>query len=390
METIICDTSALLYWRTPPIARLLAAAPEDDDLLRHLVAPERLRALRANLAECSSVAPTAHGASRLTGAGKALSNAAELLATNFGGPVDVLAPNREARRPSETVRPRMWSDGVSPSDIEPVAANVWAARPELALRQVAVRATPVRTALLLAELIGSFSVYIAPAPMAEFLQELADGPGIPPYLRWRPSIDSNGKLTGLWQRPPLATPDLVARHLDEARTQRGAGTVRDALELARPGASSPFEVQAGMLLAPPSRHGGSALDGARHNERVVLSADAARIAQQSVCYCDLFWPRHADPRMRGVDVECQSAAHHFGTSSSAHDADRATALQMMGIEVIQLTYAQLADSAKFKLFSAFLAGKLGEEPHEPTKRELVARERLRQEVLVDWGTLPFV
>ena len=47
----ICDISAFLYWRTPPVVRLLASAPEGEPLLANVVEPDRLRVFRSRLAE---------------------------------------------------------------------------------------------------------------------------------------------------------------------------------------------------------------------------------------------------------------------------------------------------------------------------------------------------
>ena len=47
----ICDISAFQYWRTPPVVRLLASAPDDDPQLRAMVSPARLRSFRDELAE---------------------------------------------------------------------------------------------------------------------------------------------------------------------------------------------------------------------------------------------------------------------------------------------------------------------------------------------------
>lgn len=389
MENIVCDTSALLLWRTPPLARLLAAGPEDDPLLRNLASPQRLRQLRADLAACAPTMPGAHCRAHLGEAGRALASAPELLATDFRGPVDVLAPSRESRRPSELVRPRLWSEPVPAEWLSPVGNAVMVVSPALALRQVAVRGDPVRVALLLGELCGSFSTYRPPAPLAELLQELADASLLARHRGWQASVDNEGRLTGLWSHPPLLTPEAVALDLGRAATRRGVAKVMAALELARPNAASPFEVQAGMLLGTSVARGGAGLDGFSHNRRVALSPQAARIARQSACFCDLFWEAEDIPARRAVDVECQSSAHHFGARSSARDADRATALQMMDIEVVQLTHAQLSDVRRFAAFSQFLAGKLGMAPRKKTEAELSAQAKLRSEVLVDWDELPF-
>ena len=51
MENTLCDISALLFWRTPPIVRLLALGPADEDPLCHLVDPVRLERMRHDLVD---------------------------------------------------------------------------------------------------------------------------------------------------------------------------------------------------------------------------------------------------------------------------------------------------------------------------------------------------
>lgn len=62
----------------------------------------------------------------------------------------------------------------------------------------------------------------------------------------------------------------------------------------------------------------------------------------------------------------------------------------MGIEVVELTYGQLADPARFEAFSGLVAEKLGVPPRERTAAQRLRQARLREEVLVDWERLPFV
>lgn len=390
METIICDRSAFLYWRTPPIARLLASGPEDDSLLRHIMDYGELESLRAELRAASPPLARASGSdrrrtARLGGAGLSIGTSPALLATGYSDPVDVLVRDPDDRRPSGVVRPRVWSGELSAGVLERIGEGIDVASPVLAVQQMAARTTPVRVALMLSELMGGFSIYEPPEPLAAALQALADAKRLPEYCGWRAARDNGGKLTGLWTRPPLLSVAALREHLERA-TARGRANLAAGARLARVGAASPFEVQAGMLFASESRCGGEGYALLEHNRRVALSAAASRVCGQWSCYCDLFWGG-ADG---GVDVECQSSSHHFGARSSAGDADRATALQMMGVEVIQLTYAQLANARRFEIFSRFLAEKIGITYHEKTEREQHAQRTLRAEVLVDWESLPNV
>lgn len=103
-----------------------------------------------------------------------------------------------------------------------------------------------------------------------------------------------------------------------------------------------------LLAAAPEDH-----DLLRH------LADAALLARRRVCYCDVYWDGPLPDGVAGLDLECQSASHHFGAKSSVSDADRATALQAMGIEVAQVTFPQIADPVTFEVFSEYLARRLG-------------------------------
>lgn len=164
METIICDRSAFLYWRTPPIARLLASGPEDDPLLRHIMDADGLGRLRSELRTASSPFDRASGsdrrrAARLGGAGLGIVESSVLLATGFSGPVDVLVRDAGDRRPSGIVRPRVWSGELPAGSLGHIGGGVDVVSPVLSVQQMAARTTPGRVALMLSELMGSFSVY---------------------------------------------------------------------------------------------------------------------------------------------------------------------------------------------------------------------------------------
>ena len=61
----------------------------------------------------------------------------------------------------------------------------------------------------------------------------------------------------------------------------------------------------------------------------------------------------------------------------------------MGVDVVNVTYGQLADPRRFEALSQLVAQKLGVPHREKTAGQRAAAERLRAEVFVDWVTLPF-
>lgn len=107
------------------------------------------------------------------------------------------------------------------------------------------------------------------------------------------------------------------------------------------------------------------------------------MAQRGYCSCDLYWPD-------GLDIECQSAQHHDNEGSFLSDADRSAALELMGVKVLPLTYAQLKDEDRFAAFSAAVAHARGIKVAPKTGAQAKAAENLRAEVMVDWATLPFL
>lgn len=378
----------------PPLVRLLVLRAEDDATLWRLAAPERLARLRQEIVAASPLAgladaraPNAHFGE----AGSALLDALPLLAAFARGPVDVLVREPGERRASQLVKPRVWAGALTETDVVHVAPGLAVATPALALQQIAARTTTLRTAMLASELCGCFSVYRGPEPVARLLQELFDEGRLASYGGWRAAADNEGRLTGLWSRPRFYTVERLRHLAEEAGSPRGRARLVEAAAFALENAASPFEVRAGLLLGLSRRRGGEELPPFRLNRRVVLTPAAARVARQRTCYCDIFWDETADAACAGLAVECQSASHHFGAISSVSDADRATALQLLGIEVVQLTHGVLADPTRFAIFAASLAERLGVRRRRRGNAALTKSQlRLRRELFVDWEQLPVV
>lgn len=172
MELIICDISALLYWRTPPVVRLLAGAPEGDGLLRSLMAP-RLSRLRTELEEMGARFPlprSAHYGAETS----ALLEENRLVGPSVTVPVDLLVSSPDERRPSVLCRPRLWSAPLVAGSTRRVSPGLLVTSPLLTLQQLAARSTLTRAVMLASELCGTFSVYEPPSPLAALLQELCD------------------------------------------------------------------------------------------------------------------------------------------------------------------------------------------------------------------------
>ena len=382
MVTLICGSTAYQYWRTPPIVTLLAAGPSDDPMLRRLMTEDELVALRVSLLEqlpllkaCS--APRPRGGGELN----SIRDASFLLAPSVTPPVDVLVDKADRRRPSSILRPKVCTSELPAGFTRCLTEEISVATPELALLQIASKASLVQTVLMASELCGSFAVYRAPAPIDDALQKLIDKNMLPALGGWQPCLSANGRLGNLWQRPALTSPQELRHVAELSDSPLGKTRLIKAADLVKPGAASPFEVQAGILLGFSRRLGGEGYGGFSHNEKAELSNNAKLLAGRDHCCCDLYWPD-------GLDVECQSVQFHDNSESFISNSNRTAALSLMGIHVLPLTFEQLKQPSHFDAFSSAVARALGRKQKPKTSRQLEATRKLREEVFCDWLTLP--
>lgn len=300
-------------------------------------------------------------------------------------PIDVLFFTQGRRRRSSFVHPHSWTGEIPPKAFVRLDENVSVTSPAFTLLQLAASTSFPRVAAAAAELMGTFAVYDAPPCVRELLEHLNATGELPSLGAWRPSFDRSGKLTNVWSRPPLLSADDLVAMADSCRGVRGARRLREVAALVRQGAASPFEAQAGLLLALPASFGGMGFEGLVFNQPVTLSSDARRIARRQRCYCDLFWPgegsRHA------LDLECQSASHHEAEDSYLSDNDRSAALQLMDVDVVGVTYGQIASPARFEALSRLVGKKLGLDLPEPDSAIAARQAFLRAEVICDWREL---
>lgn len=387
METIVCDISAFQYWRTPPIVRLLAAAPEDNPILQSLVSQDELTSLRLNLSETLPLSKTCSVSSphwRKAGTrSRNIRDIYALLSVSMAGPVDTLVQSDSERHESSLLRARLWSAELPLGSTAPLSDELSVASPELALHQLAARTTLVRTVLLASELCGSFSIYQAPAPVARILQRLLDSRRLPRLGGWGPCTDRNGNLSNLWSRKPLVTPHELATFAENSESRNGRARLLKASELVVPNAASPFEAQAGVLLGFSRRHGGEGYSGFEHNKQIRLSSEARLLAGKDTCYCDIYFDE-------GLDVECQSALCHSTESSLLSDSNRSAGLELMGVKVLPVTFEHLTSTRRFTALAHAVANMRGLSYRKKTSSQLEASVNLRREVLVDWKSLPFV
>ncbi len=384
METIICDITAFDYWRIPPIVGMLVCGGNDRLLNSVGLCPEALDAFRMRLASelglCRRFALPAPAASHMGRTAKDLQGVLLALAPNHSDAVDVLVAERRHCHASSLIRTRLCTCELPPGATIPLNDDVSVVTPGFALMQLASRLPLSHIVMLGMELCGSFAVYRPPEPLEAMLQSLACGRGIPKVGGWRPFVDVHGRLTGLWSRPPLVSLKDLRKLCRAASPKRGGAKLSAALEYIQPGAASPFEARAGILLGFPRSLGGAGFAGYEFNKRVRLSRDARLLCARDTCYCDLYW-------REGLDLECQSAAAHGDGDAFLSDSDRTAALRAMGIDVLPVTYAQLSDLDRFTALCKTLARLRGVRYRALSDAGLDRAEKLRSEVLSDWGRL---
>ncbi len=377
MDTVICDKTAFEYWRIPPVVQLLACSPAADASLARALTDHDMDVLTAHYVQAQADFRQKHcGNAGQTYRG--LTENVPLLALCGNGPFDVLVSYRGKARESRLMRPRIWCEPLSPGSTRPATETLGVTSPEFTLQQIAAHESFGHALLAAGEMCGGFSVFRAPTPIASIIQRLYKQGQLPAIGGWLPSLDAEGKLTDLWTRDPLITPKDLQHFAQTTDSTRGRKKLERVARYVIPNAASPFEVKAGILLGLPRRCGGAGLDGLSHNQRIGLTPDAALIANRSACFCDLYWPE-------GVDLECHSKAWHSQRDSQLSDFAREAALELMGIEVVPLTYKQMSSPRQFDAIIRLVCGKLGRKVRPKSAAERRAEAKLRDEILdFDW------
>ncbi len=374
MNTIICGISALRFWRMPPLISLIMTEPEEE--WRHLgfQSADQLGRLREEMTIESTLYKDCSSGKRWNSAGDHARNiraAAPLLGQCMELPVDVLVRSRSEARKSGLITPRFYSCPLPPGSTVAITEDISVVTPEFALLQLAAT-TPLNSCLMIAsELFGNYSSYEAPCSFANWFESRVSTVGGRSLLQgldgWSPCA-IGGKLYDLWKRPALVTAESLKATVAHCDSSRGCARALKITELVIPGAASPLESKAGLLLALPKSCGGLGHTRMTHNYEVALSRGSRMLAGKSRCYCDLYWNE-------GVDLEIQSKIAHENESAYLSDSERTAALLSEGIAVLPVTAAHLNDRSALLELSKTLATLRGVKAPSLTPRQ---EERSRQ------------
>lgn len=350
MDTYVCDISALEYWKTPP---LVSSILQGDDacagMLRIKSREEYEQFCQEALLDC-----VPGGDPRLLNAKHAHSSSHSRtilewlpILANCRWPIRILARNRSELGRADVWKAVLWSGDIPPGSFVQVADELHIATPEFALLQVAKHETFGACIMQASELCGSYAEFNAPNTIArKLMQQSISGIKGTEFEGWRPYIASNG-VASTWQRPQLTDPRALNKMAKLADCRRGTRRLLDISGLVTPGAASPFESKAGLLLTLPNNMGGFGQAGMEHNKPVQLTASSRWLSGKHRCLCDLYWDE-------GVDIECQSALAHDNESSFLSDSERTAALLCEGITVLPLTYSVMASQTRFSEFAETL------------------------------------
>lgn len=304
-----------------------------------------------------------------------------LVAHSLGSPVDVLVLDRALRTGATSTKQHLWQ-GELPKGA--VRDSQWCGQvttPAFTLFNLATQVSLTQLVMAMYEMCGYFAIY-KPAPEMEAL--LAQGDFLPPGFGWRRVRNYDGKPTSLWQREPIVELSELCALARETAGHKGHKNFARAIDCVTGACASPFEVQASMLLGMPRSLGGQGI-ALENNKEIRLDKQARKLAPKQRCYADLYIesPTHN----KALVVECQGAAVHANGPAVFTDADRSTALQSMGLDVLLLTYRQIVEEARFNAVLQHIAQKLGLCIRPKTPRYQEAESTLRRELFAGWETL---
>ncbi len=345
---IICGESAFRYYRTPP--QILALYPE-------------LRKPR-NRYDSFSAQP--------------------LSSDVFGGCVHTLVFDQASRTCSRSTVQHLWSGELPMGHIRETPHGARIVSPELALFQMASSLSVVNLAMSMYEACGWFSVCRIPRRLGE--REVSNAEQSLPFgMPWRRTRSSEGKPSDLWQRPPLVDfADLVSFE-SSVRGRRGSVRFSRALSMVTGCVASPFEAQVSLLLSLPRKCGGEGLSCFENNAEIRMSRSAQLTSGLAKCYVDLLFPSRENGR--SVALECQGRVAHGLGGFSFGDANRMLALETMGIDVIPITYEQIANPERFRTVVRLISEKTGQRRLPKTEFLLKSERKLRAEIFIDWADL---
>ena len=351
MKDLLCDISAFRYWRLPP--QVLALCPPlprpEEDRLRHDLVHN----------------PTA--------------------AVALGLPLYTLVRTRNKRTCPVSIRQRLFLDELPRESVLETEHGFLVTSPLLTAFIMSRHLTDLQLLLVLAEVCGLFAVCALPAALEAELSRAIDSKSIPADFGWTCCPSEDGTASDMWRREALVLGEDLDRFCSDVCGMRYGKRFVAVSHLVPLGAASPFEVETYLLLGLPRSLGGEGFCGIELNVEVALSTSARAIVGKSRVYIDLLLSSPDGERQ--VAIECQGKASHGRAGDGLRDADRMTALQAMGYDVLLLTHGQISDADRFRAIVKAICRMLDVEYRDKSPEEQRVETLLRSELFIDWSKL---
>lgn len=349
MEDILCDISAFRLYRTPPaVLGLFDGLPIARD-----------QATRQSLMRLPLVQHV------------------------LGVPLHFLVDVSASRSCAKNIKHHLWTGNMPRGAIYESAGAGDLTSPEMTLLLMARWMPVVRLALCMYELCGTFAVYSMP----QELQELVTKNGtdrLNIQAGWRRVHNSKGAATDLWVRPAPLRLERLKEFAELNHSAYGGNAFYKATSMVAGITRSPLEAQAALLLSLPRTQGGYGFK-LTTNHPIPLSPSARKIYPHEYCEADIYIESPNGEHI--VAVECQGEAIHSGEAALASDANRTTALETMGINVVQITHADIRSAERMELIAEHIAHKLKIYPRARTVRMVAAERKIRAEFPHNWADL---
>ena len=168
-------------------------------------------------------------------------------------------------------------------------------------------------------------------------------------------LDSKEEL-GQRSRVPITNVAIIKKFLDKVERVPGLNRARMAIQYALDRSNSPMESRIDVLYSLPFYHGGYAVLPPKLNDNVMLCAAGKEIMGRDYCCCDMVWAEQK------VVVEYDSNLVHLNKKQFNYDKRKATALQLSGYTVINVTKENLRNFEAIEESGRLLRRVLGMRP----------------------------
>lgn len=299
-------------------------------------------------------------------------------------PLHRIARDKKARFSGSLFKPHLMTHEAPPGAFWETDHGFEVASPEFTLLNLATMAKSYELLMATYELCGTFAVF-KPCTRAQVqLDEAIRLKLVDKDDGWQRVSSTTGSPTDLWKRNPLTDLAELRNFTIKAAGMRGIKRLRWAIDRMSGIAASPFEAQASILLSMPRSEGGWGIQ-MQNNVRIPLTGDARKLHDATCAYADILIETSTDSL--GLVIECQGRSVHDSEESALSDAERATALTSMGYDVIQITYKQIKDRSSMDGIAKLVCKKSQLPFIRKSEEEIAAEQALRNEILIDWGSL---